>query len=634
MAKKQFKAESKKLLDMMINSIYTHKEIFLRELISNASDAIDKLYYQGLSDDKMGLAREDFFIRIDLDHDARTLTISDNGIGMTDKELESNLGTIARSGSLDFKENNEAKENIDIIGQFGVGFYSAFMVSDKVVVTSRPFGEDKAWRWTSEGADGYTIEECDKPDRGTEIVLYIKQDTEDDKYEDYLNQYTIAGLVRKYSDYISYPIKMDFETTRMKAGTGIEDENGNQIEPEYETITETRTLNSMVPIWRKNKSEITSEEYNHYYKERFFDFNDPAAVIHTKAEGQISYDALLYIPQKASFDYYTREYEKGLALYTNGVLIMDKCADLLPDYFSFVKGVVDSADLSLNISREMLQHDRQLKLIEKNIEKKIRNELLKMQKDDREKYEKFFEEFGPQIKFGIYDKYGMNSDTLQDLVMYYSSTEKKPVTLKEYVERMKPEQDKIYYACGQSIAMIDALPQTDAVKDKGFEILYMTDNVDEFAVKAIVDYEGKTFVNICTDNLDMDNEEEKEALKKKNEESKDVLEVIKEALGDDVAEVRFTNKLRNYPVCLTSEGEISIEMEKTLNAMPTGEKVKAKVAMEINADHPIADKLKAIAEDKAKLADYAKLLYAQARLISGLQIENPAEISELVCELM
>ena len=386
--------------------------------------------------------------------------------------------------------------------------------------------------------DGH-LRECDKPDRGTEIVLYIKQDTEDDKYEDYLNQYTIAGLVRKYSDYISYPIKMDFETTRMKTGTGIEDENGNQIEPEYETITETRTLNSMVPIWRKNKSEITSEEYNHYYKERFFDFNDPAAVIHTKAEGQISYDALLYIPQKASFDYYTREYEKGLALYTNGVLIMDKCADLLPDYFSFVKGVVDSADLSLNISREMLQHDRQLKLIEKNIEKKIRNELLKMQKDDREKYEKFFEEFGPQIKFGIYDKYGMNSDTLQDLVMYYSSTEKKPVTLKEYVERMKPEQDKIYYACGQSIAMIDALPQTDAVKDKGFEILYMTDNVDEFAVKAIVDYEGKTFVNICTDNLDMDNEEEKEALKKKNEESKDVLEVIKETLGDDVAEVRL-----------------------------------------------------------------------------------------------
>ncbi len=634
MAKKEFKAESKKLLDMMINSIYTHKEIFLRELISNASDAIDKLYYKGLSENNTGLAREDFFIRLEADRDARTLTVTDNGIGMSMEELEENLGTIARSGSLDFKENNEAKEEIDIIGQFGVGFYSAFMVSDKVTVNTKPFGGDKGWSWVSEGADGYSIAETDKADHGTEIILHIKDNTDEENYDDYLNQYHISGLVTKYSDYISYPIKMEMDSSRLKEGTGIKGEDGNDIPAEYESYKELRTLNSMIPLWRKNKSEITEEEYNNYYKEKFFDWTDPAAVIHTKAEGVVSYDALMFIPEKAPFNYYTKEFERGLALYTNGVMIMDKCADLVPEYFSFVKGVVDSSDLSLNISREMLQHDRQLKLIEKNIEKKISAELTKMLKNDREKYEGVFREFGVQMKFGVYDNFGQNKDKLQDLILFYSSAEKKPVTLKEYVERMKPEQEKIYYACGENTELIDVLPQTEAVKSKGYEVLYMTDTIDEFAVKTIREYEGRSFVNICTDNLDMDSEEEKEEIKKVNEESKNVLEMIKEALGDNVTEVRFTNRLNNYPVCLTSEGELTIEMEKALNAMPTSEKVKAQVVLEINAGHSVAEKLKNMSGDKDKLERYAKILYAQARMIAGLSIENPAELSNMICELM
>ena len=634
MAKRKFKAESKKLLDMMINSIYTHKEIFLRELISNASDAIDKLYYRALGDDSVKVTREDFAIWLKVDKESRTLTVADNGIGMDEEELESNLGTIAKSGSLDFKQKMEENDEVDIIGQFGVGFYSAFMVSDKVVVNTKPYGGKTGWTWTSEGADGYTISENPEAAQGTEIILHIKEDTEDEKYEDYLNQYQISSLVKKYSDYIGWPIKMEMETSRLKEGTGVEDEKGEQIPPEYETVSEERTLNSMVPLWRKNKSEIEEEEYNSYYKEKFYDFTDPAAVIHTKAEGMVSYDALLFVPQKAPFNYYSKEYERGLALYTNGVMIMEKCPDLVPEYFSFVRGVVDSSDLSLNISRELLQHDRQLKLIEKNIEKKISNELMKMQKDDREKYEKFFEEFGMQIKFGVYDGYGMNKDKLQDLVMFYSSLEQKPVTLKEYVLRMKPDQDKIYYATGETTAMIDALPQVDAVKDKGYEILYMTDAVDEFAVMAIHEYEEKGFVNICSDSFDMGTEEEKEELKKVNEEAGDVLKAIKEALDDRVQEVRFTNKLKNYPVCLTSEGELSIEMEKALNAMPTGEKVKAQVSLDINAEHPLAEKLRNLSGNEQKLKDYAEILYAQARMIAGLSVENPAELSNLICNLM
>lgn len=634
MAKRKFKAESKKLLDMMVNSIYTHKEIFLRELISNASDAIDKLYYKALGDETLNVSREDFAIWLKADTESRTLTITDNGIGMDDKELEANLGTIARSGSLDFKEKMEKNDEVDIIGQFGVGFYSAFMVSDKVTVNSRPYGGETGWTWVSEGADGYTISENPDAQPGTEIILHIKEDTDEEKYGDYLNQYHISSLVKKYSDYIGWPVKMNFETSHLKEGTGVEGEDGEQIPPEYETVIEERTLNSMVPLWRKNKNEITEEEYNNYYKEKFYDYNDPAAVIHTKAEGMVSYDALLFIPEKAPFNYYSKDYERGLALYTNGVMIMEKCQDLIPEYFSFVRGVVDSSDLSLNISREMLQHDRQLKLIERNIDKKINSELMKMQKDDREKYEKFFEEFGVQIKFGIYDQYGMNKDKLQDLVLFYSSLEQKPVTLKEYVLRMKPDQEKIYYATGETTAMIDALPQVDAVKDKGFEILYMTEAVDEFTIMAINEYEGKGFVNICSDEFDMGSEEEKEEIKKINEESKDVLEVIKEALGDRVLDVRFTNKLKNYPVCLTSEGELSIEMEKTLNAMPTGEKVKARVVLDINAEHPLAGKLKSLAGNEDKLKDYAEILYAQARMIAGLPVENPAELSNLICELM
>ncbi len=622
MRKKQFKAESKKLLDMMINSIYTHKEIFLRELISNASDAVDKLYFRSLTDDSVNLSKDDFRIVLTPDKDAGTLTIEDNGCGMTAEELENNLGTIAKSGSLDFKKNMDEKTDVEIIGQFGVGFYSAFMVADKVTVLSKAFGEEKANLWVSEGADGYTVEEAEKETAGTVITLYFKEDTEEDKYSDYLDTYRISSIVKKYSDYIRYPIVMDVTTTKPS-----EDKEG-----EYEQVTETRTLNSMIPLWRKNKSEITEEEYNSFYSDKFYDFEKPAKVIHSKVEGQATYDALLYIPRRAPYDYYTKNFEKGLALYSNGVLIMDKCPDLLPDYFSFVKGLVDSADLSLNISREVLQHDYQLRLIAKTVEKKIRQELLTMLRKDRETYEEFWKAFGMQLKYGLYENYGANKDTLQDLLMFVSSHEDKLSTLSEYVERMKEGQESIYYACGETKSKIDMLPQVEAVKDKGYEILYFTDSVDEFAIQMLMKYEDKGFVNVCADKLDLDTDEEKEALKKENEDAKDMLDKMKSYLGDSVNEVRFTNSLKNHASCLTSEGMLSTEMEKVLNAMPNAGGIKAETVLEINASHPVAARLKCI--DDEKLKKYTKLLYMQARLIGGLSIEDPAEFCNLVSELM
>ena len=633
MKKKQFKAESRKLLDMMINSIYTHKEIFLRELISNASDAIDKLYYKQLEENIAGLSRDDYFIKISADKEARTLVIEDNGIGMTRDELENNLGTIAKSGSLDFKKNNEAKDDIYIIGQFGVGFYSAFMVSDRVEVKTKAYGSDEAFCWISEGADGYTVEPCEKNGNGTIITLHIKDNTEEEDYDKFLESYQIKHLVKKYSDYISYPIKMEEQVRKElpKAEDAPED-----AEPEFVYENEEHVINSMVPIWKKNKSELTEEDYNSYYHEKFYDFNEPARVIHTSADGVVSYTALMFIPKKPSYDYYTKDFEKGLALYSNGVMIMEKCPDLVPDYFSFVKGLVDSADLSLNISREILQHDRQLKLIAKNIERNIKNELAKMLADDREGYKEFFKEFGVQLKYGIYNEYGLHKDVLQDLLIYYSSSEEDMVTLKEYVGRMKEDQDKIYYACGETIDKIKMLPQTDMVKEKGFEVLYMTDQVDEFALQMLGQYDGKTFVNICADSFDISSEEEKEALKKVNDESADMLSKMRDAIDAGLAGVRFTNKLKNHPVCLTSEGALSLEMEKTLNAMPMDEKVKAELVLEINEQHPVAERLREIAAsgDGEKLGKYAKLLYAQARLIAGMSVDNPAEFSDLICELM
>ncbi|MBQ6851303.1 MAG: molecular chaperone HtpG [Oscillospiraceae bacterium] len=624
MAKKQFKAESKKLMDMMINSIYTHKEIFLRELISNASDALDKMYFKSLTDDSITLSRSDYQIKINVDRDMRTLTIEDNGIGMSEKELENNLGTIAKSGSLDFKTENKA-DDMSIIGQFGVGFYSAFMVSDSVTVRSLAHGEDQAYCWTSKGVDGYTIEPCIKDTVGTKITLHIKDDTEDEHYSDFLEQYTIMGLVKKYSDFIRYPIRMMWETNRLKEGS----------ENEYEKVLEERTLNSMIPLWKKNKSEITKEEFNSFYKDQFGDWQEPAKVIHTKVEGNATYTALLYVPKQPPFDYYSKNFEKGLQLYSSGVMIMEKCADLLPDYFSFVKGLVDSEDLSLNISREMLQHDRQLKLIATNIERKVRNELLAMLKNDRETYEEFFKAFGTQLKFGMYEDFGANKDKLADLVLFTSSYEKKPVTLAEYVDRCKEGQNTIYYACGESADKIDMLPQAELIKDNGYEILYLTDNVDEFALQILASYKDKTFTNISTENLNLDTEEEKQQLEAINEESKSMLETMKETLAGAVTAVRFTNRLKSHPVCLVSEGVLSLEMEKVLSQMPNGTDAKAEVVMEINKDHPISEKLKQLAEtDADKLEKYTKILYAQARLIEGLTVDNPTELSNMICDLM
>lgn len=626
MRKKQFKAESKKLLDMMINSIYTHKEIFLREIISNASDATDKLYFKSLTDTTIDANKDELKIRIDLNKDERTIKISDHGIGMTAEELEQNLGTIAKSDSLNFKKDNADDENInnvEVIGQFGVGFYSAFMVADKVEVVSKALGADSANRWISEGADGYTIEPCEKEEVGTTVTLYLKEDTEDEHYSDYLEQYRISELVKKYSDYIRYPIVM-----QMTSQVPDPDKEG-----EYITEVNDEILNSMVPLWRKSKSEIKPEDYNEFYKSKFYDYTDPQLVIHTKTEGQATFDALMFIPKNAPMDFYSKDYEKGLQLYSNGVLIMDKCADLLPDYFSFVRGLVDSADLSLNISREVLQHDRQVKIIAKAIDKKIKSELAKMLKNNREKYEEFFSVFGTQLKWGVYSDYGMNKDGLKDLIMFKSSNGEKYTTLKEYVDRMADSQDTIYYACGDSVQKIALLPQCEAVKSKGYEILYFTDKVDEFAIQMLMEYDGKKFANICKDDLNLDTDAEKEALTKKNEDSKELLEKMKNILGDEVKEVKFTNKLGSHAVCLSAEGYVSLEMAKILSQMPgANQNVKAELVLEINSENPVAEKL-ANADDET-LKKYTSILYNQARLIAGLSIENPTELADTICELM
>ena len=624
MKKKQFKAESKKLLDLMINSIYSNKEIFLRELISNASDAIDKLYYRSLTDRKVKLDKEDFFIKIDLDKENRTLTVTDNGCGMNSLELEENLGTIAQSGTLLFKEENK-KKDMEIIGQFGVGFYSAFMVSDKIEVISKKYGDEKAYIWESEGASGYTIEECQKDQYGTSVIVHLKNDDDNEEYSKYLDTFTIEGLVKKYSDYIKYPIKIDIEHKDLKEGT----------KDEYETHVHEETINSMIPLWKKDKKEVKDEEYERFYMDKFYDYEKPLRIINSNVEGQCSYNALLFIPSKAPFDFYTKDYEKGLELYSNGVLIMDKCPELLPDYFSFVKGIIDTPDVSLNISREILQQNKQVSIIAKSIESKIRKELENMLSESREEYEKFFKIFGMQLKFGIYNGYGVNKDTLKDLIMFYSSTEKKLVTLKEYVSRMKEKQEKIYYACGETVDKIDLLPQVEAVKDKGIEILYLTEYVDEFALQVLMEYDKKQFVNISSENMDLETEEEKEELKKNNEDNKEMFSIMKETLKDQVKDIRFTKRLKNHPVCLTSEGQVSIEMEKVINAMPTDEKVKAKTILEINEKHPIVDKLKNLYNtDKEELKKYTKILYSQARLIEGLPIDNPTEISNLICEII
>ncbi len=638
--KKEFKAESKRLLDLMINSIYTHKEIFLRELISNASDAIDKMYYLSLSE-STGISREDYYIRITTDNEARTLTISDNGIGMDESELEENLGTIAQSGSLKFKadldEKEKETENIDIIGQFGVGFYSAFMVADKIEVKTRRFGHDKAYIWVSQGASGYEISETEKEENGTEIKLYLKADTEEEKYSDYLEAHKIQYLISKYSDYVRYPIKMLVEKSRLVEASE-EEKQAEDYKPQYEKYEEDKILNSMVPLWKKPKSQITKEEYDDFYMGKFMDFEPPAHVIHTKVEGVVSYDALLYIPASTPFDYYTKEYEKGLALYSSSIMIMDKCQELLPDYFSFVKGLVDSQDLSLNISREILQHDRQLKAIAQRVEKKIKAELLELMEKDREKYEKIYSNFGIQLKFGAYSDFGLHKDAVSDLLLFHSSSENKPVSFAEYISRMKEEQKYIYYVCGESIEKLEKQPQTELIKSKGYEILYCTHEIDEFALKAISSVSGKEFKSISDADLDIfESEQEKEELAKKEEENKDMLAAIKSALEGKVANVIISRKLANHPVCISSSGGLSIEMEKVLNAMPNaaGEKVSAEKVLEINPNHKIFEALKAAYEQgNGKLEKYAKLLYNQALLIEGLSVEDPLEFSDLICEIM
>ena len=639
MAKKQFKAESKKLLDLMIHSIYTNKEIFLRELISNSSDALDKLYYKSLTSGELGIKRNDFYIQITPDKELRTLTIRDNGIGMSKDELENNLGTIAKSGSLGFKEEQEKNKdenskakNIDIIGQFGVGFYSAFMVSDIVSVTSKAFGSDEAYRWVSRGADGYTIEEASLDGHGTEIVLTIKEDTDGENYSSFLEEYTIRNLIKKYSDYIRYPIRMMVEKSRPVGET----EEGKT--PEFEKYNEMETLNSMEPIWKRQKSKVKPEEYNDYYKSKYMDYMDPARVIRTNVEGVSSFTALMFIPGHAPFDYYTKEYEKGLQLYSSGVMIMDKCKDLLPDYFNFVKGLVDSQDLSLNISREMLQQDRQLKNIAKNVEKKIKRDLEDFLKNDRDGYEKFFENFGKQLKYGLYESYGMNREVLEDLVLFYSSTEQKNVTLAEYLERMKDDQNAIYYAAGESIKKIDLLPQTEFVKSKGYEILYLTDEMDEFVFNILGQYKDKPFKSVSAEDIaEDDTEEAKENMKKLEEDNKELLEDIKKALGDKVSEVKLSPRLKSSAVCLTTKGDISLEMEKILSAMPMDQGIKAERVLELNPEHSVFDALNKIKSEDAdgkKLEVYANLLYDQALLISGIQIDDPVEFSKSICQLI
>ena len=640
MAKKQFKAESKRLLDMMINSIYTHKEIFLRELISNASDAIDKLYFRSLTDDSVKLKKKDFFIRLAADKENRTLTVRDNGIGMTKEELEKNLGTIAKSGSLDFKNENETGGKVDVIGQFGVGFYSAFMVASRVTVRSRAFGAQEAWQWESTGAEGYTIEPCDKEDVGTEVILVVKENEGEEHYDEFLDDWRLAGIVKKYSDYIRYPIKMLREKSRAIEGTD-KDEEGHYKAPEYETYTEDETLNSMVPIWKRDKKKVKDEEYAQFYKDKFGDYSDPARVIQSKTEGTAAFNALLFIPSRTPYNYYTKEYEKGLQLYSSGVLIMEKCADLLPDYFSFVKGLVDSEDLSLNISREMLQHDSQLKLIKTTLERKIKNELAAWLKNDREKYEEFFRNFGLQLKMGCYASYGMNKELLQDLLLFHSAKENKLVTLREYYEAMPEDQKYIYYAAGESTDRLAKLPAAERVLDKGFDILYLTDDVDEFMLQMLRSYgdkeKEKEFRNISADDLGIETDAEKEEVKAKNEENKELFEAMKEALDGKVTEVRLSQRLKSHPVCLSSSGPLSIEMEKVLNSMPAQqEKVKSEKVLELNGEHEVFAALKRLFEagDKEKLAAYSEILYDQALLIEGLALEDPVAYANNVCKLM
>ena len=622
MEKKQFKAESKRLLDIVINSIYTHREIFLRELISNASDAIDKIYYKSLSDSSLTFNREDYFIKITQDKDNKTLTISDTGIGMTKEDLEENLGVIAKSGSLKFKEENELKDGYDIIGQFGVGFYSAFLVADKVTVITKAFGEDKAYKWESEGVDGYTIEEATKETHGTDIILHLMENTEDENFDEYLNEYRIKSLIKKYSDFIRYPIKLDVTKSKLKEGS----------ESDYEEYKEEETINSMVPIWRKNKKELTDEDYNNFYMEKRFGFDKPLKHIHISVDGMVSYNSILYIPESLPFNYYTKDYEKGLELYSNGVLIMDKCGDLLPDYFGFVKGIVDSQDLSLNISRELLQHDKQLKRIAKNIINKIKSELENMLKNDRESYEKFYKTFGRQLKYGVYEDFGMNKETLQDLIMFYSSKEKKMVTLAEYVERMPEDQKYIYYAVGESNERIDKLPQAELVKDKGYEILYCTEEIDEFAIKILGSYKEKEFKSVSSGDLGIEADEKDE---KVSEENKSLFDAMREALTGKVKNVKVSKRLKNHPVCLSAEGEISIEMEKVLNSMPNNQEVKADKVLEINPNHEVFNSLKETYEnDKDKFELYTNLLYNQALLVEGLSVEDPVEFANNICKLM
>lgn len=621
---KEFKAESKRLLEMMINSIYSQREVFLRELISNASDAIDKIYYKALTDDTIYFEKDNYFIKIFADKENRTLTISDTGIGMTKEEVETNLGTIAKSGSLTFKMENEAKDGHDIIGQFGVGFYAAFMVADEVTVITKSLNSDTAYKWISKGADGYTIEETDKETVGTDIILTIKENTEEDQYDEFLEEYRLKSIIKKYSDFIRYPIKMEVTSSKLKEGT----------ENEYEEVAEEQILNSMVPIWRKNKNELTDEDYQNFYEEKRYGYDKPLKHIHVSVDGAIRYNAILYIPEKTPFDYYSKEYEKGLELYSNGVLIMEKCGDLLPDYFSFVKGMVDSEDLSLNISREMLQHDRQLKRIEKNLTKKIKSQLLSLLKDEREKYESFYESFGRQIKFGVYNDFGMNKDMLQDLLLFYSSKEKKLVSLDEYVERMPEDQKFIYYASGDSIERIDKLPQTELVADKGYEILYLTDDIDEFAIKMIANYKEKEFKSVSSGDLGLNQEEEKEE-KEATEENKALFDYMKDILSEKVKGVKVSTRLKSHPVCLTAEGEVSIEMEKVLSMMPDNQNIKADKVLEINKNHEIFHALKeAFDSDKDKVALYTNLLYNQALLIEGLSIEDPVEFTNNICKLM
>lgn len=625
METKQFKAESKRLLDLMINSIYTHREIFLRELISNASDAIDKIYYKALVDDSLIFNKEDYYVKVTSDKENRVLKISDTGIGMTKEELDDNLGVIAKSGSLQFKKENEVKDGYDIIGQFGVGFYSSFLVADTVTVISRAFGSDEAYKWESKGVDGYTIEPCEKESIGTEIILAIKENTEDENFDEFLEEYRLKSIIKKYSDFIRYPIKMDISNHRPKEGS----------DNEYEDYIEEQVVNSMVPIWRKNKNELKQEDYENFYSEKHYGFDKPIKHVHISVDGAISYNAILFIPEKTPFDFYTKEYEKGLELYSNGVLIMNKCGDLLPDYFGFVKGIVDSEDLSLNISREILQHDRQLKLIAKNIKTKIKSELENLLKNDREKYEKFYESFGRQLKYGIYSEYGSNKDILQDLLMFYSSKEKKMVTLDEYISRMQENQKYIYYAAGESKERIEKLPQTEMLLDQGYEILYFTDDVDEFAIKMIMTYKDKEFKSVSSGDLGIEEEANDNSSTPEDTDNKELFEHMKNILSDKIKDVRASKRLKNHPVCLANEGELSIEMEKILNSMPNNQNLKADKVLEINVNHDVFKSLKeAYEKDKDKLNLYTNLLYNQALLIEGLNIDDPVEFTNNICKIM